>query len=177
VVVDELTALAVAAAQGDTDAREVFVRESQADVWRLCSHLGGRDLADDLTQDTYARVLKSLPSFRAESSARTWVLSIARRVCADHVRGLTRRRLLQVRIENQRRPVFTADPSGRVDVHLLLASLPAEQQDAFVLTQVLGLSYAESAEVCGCAIGTIRSRVARAREALVVQLHQRAVDE
>jgi RNA polymerase sigma-70 factor (ECF subfamily) len=175
--VDELTGLALAAADGDDGAMEQFVRQSQADVWRMCSHLGGRELADDLTQDTFARVLRALPSFRAESSARTWVLSIARRVCADHVRGVTRRRLLQARIEQQRRPTYTADPSGRVDVHLLVASLPPEQQDAFVLTQVLGLSYEEAAEVCGCPIGTIRSRVARAREALVVHLHRPAVDE
>jgi RNA polymerase sigma-70 factor (ECF subfamily) len=175
--VDELTSLAVRAAAGDVAARERFVRASQADVWRLCSHLGGRDQADDLTQDTYARVLPALASFRAESSARTWVLSIARRVCADHVRGMTRRRLLQARIESQRRPAYTADPSGRVDVHLLVASLPADQQDAFVLTQVLGLSYEEAATVCGCPIGTIRSRVARAREALVVHLRRPAVDE
>jgi RNA polymerase sigma-70 factor (ECF subfamily) len=175
---DELTRLALAAAAGDATAREAFVRGSQVDVWRLCSHLGGRDEADDLTQDAYARILPALPSFRGESSARTWVLSITRRVCADHVRGLTRRRLLQARIEGQRRPTFTADPSGRVDVHLLVASLVPEQQDAFVLTQVLGLSYEETATVCGCPVGTVRSRVARAREALVGHLRQRpAVDE
>ncbi|MFT4127471.1 MAG: sigma factor-like helix-turn-helix DNA-binding protein, partial [Gordonia sp. (in: high G+C Gram-positive bacteria)] len=54
-----------------------------------------------------------------------------------------------------------------VEVNLLLADLPAERREALVLTQVLGLSYQEAAAVTGCPVGTIRSRVARAREALI----------
>jgi RNA polymerase sigma-70 factor (ECF subfamily) len=54
----------------------------------------------------------------------------------------------------------------------LLVALPAERREAVVTTQILGLSYAEAAEVCECPVGTIRSRVARAREDLV-----RALDE
>ena len=57
---------------------------------------------------------------------------------------------------------------GEVVLNDLLRALPADRREAFVATQVLGLSYAEAAEVCGCPVGTIRSRVARAREDLVV---------
>src|SRR5262245_36796418 len=65
---DALTSDALAAARGDRGALERFVRASQADVWRLCAHLGGREVADDLTQETYTRVWKALPSFRGDAS-------------------------------------------------------------------------------------------------------------
>ena len=60
---DELTRLALAAAAGDRVALDRFVRATQADVWRLCAHLGDRDRADDLTQETYLRAFRSLPGF------------------------------------------------------------------------------------------------------------------
>jgi RNA polymerase sigma-70 factor (ECF subfamily) len=66
--------------------------------------------------------------------------------------------------------VATPDPTGNVDLDALLAELDADQRAAFVLTQVLGLRYAEAANAVGCPVGTIRSRVARAREALVAAL-------
>jgi RNA polymerase sigma-70 factor, ECF subfamily len=60
-----------------------------------------------------------------------------------------------------------ADPAEAVTVRALLAALDPQRREAFVLTQLVGLSYAEAAEVCGCPVGTIRSRVARARADLV----------
>lgn len=136
-------------------------------MWRLCAQLVSRELADDVTQEVYLRAYRALPSFRGESSARTWLLSIARRTCADQVRDLRRRRRLATRIE---RPEAEPDPSRVVDVEALLAGLEPDRRTAFVLTQVLGLSYLEAAEVCGCPVGTIRSRVARARSDLVERL-------
>jgi len=163
---DELTLAALRARAGDQQAAGEFVRRSQADVWRLCAHLGSRADADDLTQETYARAFGSLHRFAGRSSARTWLLSIARRVCADAIRS--------------RRPVSPAaeleptgpssDPADTVSLRLLLGSIDAGFREAFVLTQVLGLSYPEAADVLGCPVGTIRSRVARARDALVAGL-------
>ncbi len=77
---DPLTRLAVAARDGDRVALASFVERSQADVWRFCAHQIGRPHADDATQETFLRAIGSLRTFRAESSARTWLLSIARRV-------------------------------------------------------------------------------------------------
>lgn len=161
--VDPLTEAALRARAGDQAAAAHFVQGTQRDVWRLCAYLGSSRDADDLTQETYARAFASLHRFAARSSARTWLLSIARRVCADAIRG--------------RKPVTTlaqvepteqaADPADAVSVRLLLDALSTEFRDAFVLTQVVGLSYAEAADVLKCPIGTVRSRVSRAREALV----------
>jgi RNA polymerase sigma-70 factor, ECF subfamily len=165
--VDDLTRLALSAAKGDRIALHGFVRASQADVWRLCAHLGDRDRADDLTQETYLRALRALPSFRADASARTWLLAIARRVVADALRSSQRRR----RLEGVLRPkADEPGPAERVALRDAVDHLDADRRAAFVLTQLLGLSYAEAAEVCGCPVGTIRSRLARARADLVTTL-------
>lgn len=158
---DELTRLALAAGRGDRVALAAFVRRSQPEVWRLCRHLTDAGSADDVTQDTYLRALPALAGFRAESSARTWLLGIARRAAADAIRREQRRRRLA-----PRRALPTPDHAGGVAVEALLAPLDADRREAFVLTQLLGLSYAEAAEVAGVAVGTIRSRVARARAEL-----------
>ena len=159
---DELTSTALRARRGDAAAAAAFVRATQADVWRLCAHLGSPQTADDLTQDTYARAFASLHRFLGRSSARTWLLSIARRACADVVRTAQRERRLELP-----RPHVAADPAGFVAMRTLIAGLDPDRREAFVLTQVVGLSYAEAAEVCSCPVGTIRSRVARARADLV----------
>lgn len=171
---DELTATALAAGAGDRSAMERFVRSSQGDVWRFCAHLVDHQAADDLTQDTFLRALKSLPRFRGDSSARTWLLTIARRTCADHLRGTQRRRRLTERVIHENPDGLAPDPSGVVDVADLLRGLGDDQRTAMVLTQVLGLPYDEAAAVCEVPIGTIRSRVARARTALLDQLDDSA---
>jgi RNA polymerase sigma-70 factor (ECF subfamily) len=161
--VDETSRLAVAAGRGDRAALEAFVRRTQGEVWRLCAALSDRGSADDLTQETYLRAIGALPAFRADASARTWLLSIARRTCADEVRRRTRTRALLGRVRAEAPAPAVAGPAGRIELDLLVAGLDPGRREAFVLTQVLGLDYAEAAEVCGCPIGTIRSRVARAR--------------
>lgn len=167
---DDLTALALAAGRGERAPLEVFVARTQADVWRLCAHLGDPDHADDLTQETYERALKALPAFRGDAPARAWLLGIARRTCADSIRRRTRRRALAERLRGQRAEVVEPDRSGIADLMPLLHDLEADRREAFVLTQLLGLPYAEAAEVCGCPVGTIRSRVARARADLISSL-------
>lgn len=163
--------LALAARDGDQVALAEFVRRSQAQVGKLCWHLAGRDLADDVTQDTYLRAIGSLRAYRGDASARTWLLSIARRASADALRRTVRRRRLMSRLAHAR-PTPVPSPTAPLD--LLLGSLDSDRRDAFVLTQLVGLTYGEAAEVCGCPVGTIRSRVARARDVLVDDLGEDA---
>jgi RNA polymerase sigma-70 factor, ECF subfamily len=174
--VDELERLAAAAVDGDPLAAAALVRATQSDVWRLCAALGDRQSADDLTQETYLRAFGSLHRFEGRSSLRTWLLSIARRVCADAVRSRRRRRLTLVREDADLEALGTGDGADRVAegaaVADLLARLSPDRREAFVLTQLLGLPYAEAAEVAGCPVGTIRSRVARARADLVEALDE-----
>jgi RNA polymerase sigma-70 factor (ECF subfamily) len=162
---DELTRLATSAQSGDRVALAAFVRRSQPEVWRLCRHLVGPVAADDVTQDVYLRALPALADFRAESSARTWLLAIARRTAADAIRREQRRRRLRLD-----RAKVVPDPAGAHAVTSLLAGLDTDRREAFVLTQLLGLTYAEAAEVASVPVGTIRSRVARARDQLATDV-------
>src|SRR4051794_9844952 len=88
---DKITKWAMAAGRGDKAAAAAFIRATQRDVWRFLGHLAGVADADDLTQETYVRALAGVHRFAGHSSARTWLLSIARRVSVDHVRALSRR--------------------------------------------------------------------------------------
>ncbi|MGA8112274.1 MAG: sigma-70 family RNA polymerase sigma factor [Actinocatenispora sp.] len=170
-ITDEVTRWALAARAGDPVAQAAFIRNTQLDVWRLAAALVDRRHADDLTQETYLRAFRALPSFQARATARTWLLGIARRVCADHLRTVTRRRRVDALLRNQHSPhgghVGATDPAVTLGVRDLLDRLDTRRRTAFALTQVLGLSYAEAAEVTGVPVGTIRSRVARARADLV----------
>jgi RNA polymerase sigma-70 factor (ECF subfamily) len=180
---DSLERTAADAAGGDPLAAAAFVRATQSDVWRLCAALGDRASADDLTQETYLRAFGSLHRFQNRSSVRTWLLSIARRVCADAVRSRRRRRLTLVADDGDLETLLQRDaaPGDRVSegaaVADLLARLDPDRREAFVLTQLLGLPYAEAADVAGCPVGTIRSRVARARDDLVGSLGAATEDD
>ena len=127
----------------------------------------GPDDADDVTQDVYVRAWRALPAYRGESSARTWLLSITRRACADAVRRRSRNRLLTARVKAQPVRRVTADAATRTELMDLVDTLPPDRREAFVLTQMLGCAYDEAAVIAGVPVGTIRSRVARARETLV----------
>ena len=169
---DELiTKLAFEAGRGDRAALAAWVRATQRDVWRFVAHLAGTALADDLTQETYLRAIGSLRRFAGRSSSRTWVLSIARRVVVDQLRTASvRPRLADV--EDWQLAAETRERTARgfediVELRVLLDALDPERREALLLTQVLGLTYGEAAEVCGCPVGTIRSRVFRAREDLL----------
>ncbi|WP_416955789.1 sigma-70 family RNA polymerase sigma factor [Streptomyces sp. Agncl-13] len=169
---EAITAWALAARGGDADAVEHFVRALQRDVQRYVAHLCGDPQAvDDLAQDTFLRALGSLHRFEGRSSARTWLLSIARRAVIDSYRYAAARPRLsdvpdwQLAIELAQ-PIDLPGFDDGVALLDLLAALPDERREAFVLTQMLGLPYAEAAEASDCPIGTVRSRVARARATL-----------
>lgn len=166
---DRVTELALRAGRGDKAALTEFIRLTQMDVWRLLAHLANPDVADDLTQETYLRVMGSLPRFAARSSARTWLLSLARRAWVDSVRhDMARPRRSDVDIDDATQDSDTGSSWAElVDVRLMLEQLDDDRREALILTQVLGYSYAEAAEIAGCRLGTIRSRVARARKDLV----------
>ncbi|MEJ4096869.1 RNA polymerase sigma factor [Corynebacterium bovis] len=169
-----VTDLALRAATADRTALNAFIQATHQDVWRLLAHLADTDRADDLTQETYLRVLGALPRFAARSTARTWILSLARRVWVDSVRhDMARPRKSTAQWEDAAEHSPSPDTAGDqtwaelVDARALLDLLDPERREALVLTQVLGYTYAEAADIAGVRVGTIRSRVARARADMV----------
>ena len=172
---EAVTRLALSAARGNARALEAFIKATQQDVWRFVAYLADTGTADDLTQETFLRAIGAIERFSGRSSARTWLLAIARRVVADYIRHA----------QSRPRTAPGADPDqllggdrhargfeDLVEVTTMIASLTAEQREALLLTQLLGLPYADAAEVCGCPVGTIRSRVARARGALLADVER-----
>jgi RNA polymerase sigma-70 factor (ECF subfamily) len=170
-----VTELALAAGRGDARALEAFIKATQQDVWRFVTYLSDAGTADDLTQETFLRAIGAIERFSGRSSARTWLLAIARRVVADHIRHA----------QSRPRTAAGADPDHYlrgdrhargfedvVEVTAMIAALTTEQREALLLTQLLGLPYADAAAVCGCPVGTIRSRVARARDALLADVER-----
>jgi RNA polymerase sigma-70 factor (ECF subfamily) len=172
---EAVTDLALAAARGNAQALEAFIKATQQDVWRFVTYLSDASTADDLTQETFLRAIGAIERFSGRSSARTWLLAIARRVVADHIRHA----------QSRPRTASGADPDhflsrdrhargfeDLVEVTAMIANLTTEQREALLLTQLLGLPYADAAVVCGCPVGTIRSRVARARDALLADVER-----
>lgn len=164
--VDELTRLAVAAGKGDQNALAALIRATQSDIWRLCAYLVDPHTADDLTQDTYLRALRQLKRFRGDGPVRSWLLTIARRTCAAEIAIRQRRRDTALDLGAHQHP-GAGDHTLQVELAILLDSLEPDRRAAFVLTQIIGCSYQETAQICGCPVGTVRSRVARARDALL----------
>lgn len=172
----DITALALAAGAGCARSAEAFVRATRADVWRFLAYLSDPQSADDLTQETYLRVWTALPRFTGASSARTWLLSIARRVAVDRLRTAAARPRTSD-AGDWPRLVELAQDTGLpgFDEGIVLADLcrrlEPHRRAAFLLTQVLGLGYAEAAAALACPVGTVRSRVSRARADLLGTLH------
>ncbi len=166
---DRLTISLLAARDGDDLALADAIRLGQAEVARFLRPLVDASDLEDVVQDTFIRAYCALPRFRGDASGRTWLLVIARRSAADALRTKTRLR------RTEQRAAATATDTSPVDTALALQSLidglDIDRREAFVLTQLVGCSYAEAAAICGVRIGTIRSRVARAREALLEQVH------
>ncbi|QUX30326.1 sigma-70 family RNA polymerase sigma factor [Nocardiopsis akebiae] len=163
----ELDRLALAAREGSAAALDAFVRRTRPDVVRYIARRVHPDRVEDLSQETYLRALRGLPRFAGRAPARTWLLAIARNTVADRYRRDAARPDCVHPADWDLLPGRTVRFDEHVALLCLLDGLAAERRQAFVLTQVEGLSYAEAARLADVPVGTIRSRVARARGDLV----------
>jgi RNA polymerase sigma-70 factor (ECF subfamily) len=161
----------VAAARGGSlSAFEDLVRLFQADVWRFSLHLlGNESSAEDTTQETFIRAFRFLDRYRGESKFSTWLLSIARNCAMDEVRKAGRIRRIQDRSALQPEPDLHDESIG-IEVREALQSLDIGLREPVVLIDMFGASYQDVATVLGVPVGTVKSRVHRAREILVRKL-------
>jgi RNA polymerase sigma-70 factor, ECF subfamily len=125
--------------------------------------------ADDLVQEALARALANLERFRPGTNLKAWLFTIVRN---EHYSQLRRRKFEAhgVDTDSLPEPSVPPDHDGDLEVRDLnraLASLSPGQRTALILVSASGFSYEEAAKICGCAVGTIKSRVARARDTLM----------
>jgi len=147
---------------GDLRSFEELVRSYQGEVYRFAWHLTrDRTLAEDVTQDTFLRAFRFIRGYRGEQRFGSWLFAIARNCSMDALRS---HRVAPTDAEPTARA--TADASARVELDAALATVSAEHREAFLLVEVFGLSYQEASDVLGIAVGTVKSRMFRARQAL-----------
>jgi RNA polymerase sigma-70 factor, ECF subfamily len=165
--------LVAAAKEGEGEAFLRLVEVHQGQVRAFLRGLtGDRELAEDAAQETFLQAWQGLGGLRQEDRFSSWLYTIARRTALKHLRQRSWAIALDDAppMEDRRAP----DPVLRQDLDAALALLDPEQRAAFLLVPVFGLEYQEAAEVLGCPIGTVASRVARARVRLAAAL---ATDE
>ena len=152
------------ARRGDLLAFEDLVRDYQADAFRFAWHLTrDRQLAEDVTQEAFLRAFRFLGGFRGDRKFGSWLFSIVRNCAMD---ALRRERRGETLWDERERPRSVADPSARAELATALDAVTVEHREAFLLVEVFGLSYQETADVLGVAVGTVKSRMFRARQAL-----------
>jgi RNA polymerase sigma-70 factor (ECF subfamily) len=132
----------------------------------------GNDLADDLVQDTLVRAIAARASFSEGTNLRAWLFAILRNVHLSLRRRASRSPLLPAPEEMPMTPVSGGQEEGHAmrDLGRAFESLPKAQQQVLWLTVVEGMEYEDVAQVLGTPVGTVRSRLSRAREALRVAM-------
>lgn len=170
---ETLAALVRRMQDGDEAALEPFIEETQEAAWRLAmSILGDRGQAEDCLQDVYFTVHRSVHQVRDPYAAHTWLLRIVTHRC----RRLQRHRpqqSLEALAESGVEPA-TPDPTdaagARLQLEAAMATLPPPDREVITLREMLALSYEEIADSLKVPLGTVRSRLAKARQRLVTAL-------
>jgi RNA polymerase sigma-70 factor (ECF subfamily) len=170
---------------GDETACADLVAEHQRMVYALSLHLlGDRDEALDLSQEVFLRVFRTLASFRGQSALRTWIYRIVVNQARNRQRWWRRRhRSSVVSLDEHLQQFGDVESKGSALPDRLLASketasriwqalerLPFDQRTALILREIDGLRYEEIAFTLGVAVGTVKSRLTRARQALRAEL-------
>ncbi|CAG0966628.1 RNA polymerase sigma-H factor [Burkholderiales bacterium] len=174
------------AQRGDKRAFELLVVKYQRKLGRLLSRMV-RDPGEveDVTQEAFIKAYRALPNFRGESAFYTWLYRIAINTAKNYLVALGRRAPTTTEYDNEEAESFedadalrdsTTPESvlmGReigVAVNRAVDALPEDLRTAITLREIEGLSYEEIAGVMNCPIGTVRSRIFRAREAIAAEL-------
>jgi len=175
------------AQQGDKKAFGLLVAKYQRRLARLLSRLIRDPVeVEDVAQETFIKAYRSLPNFRGESAFYTWLYRIGINTAKNHLASSSRRARVSASfvtaeeaesIEGAELLRNAATPEGELmskeialTVSRATAALPKDLRSAVVLREIEGLSYEEIAEVMNCPIGTVRSRIFRAREAIAAEL-------
>ena len=171
--------------QGDKSAFDLLVLKYQHRIVKLVSRYV-REPADalDITQEAFIKAYRALPKFRGDSAFYTWLYRIAINTAKNHLVSLSRRPTEvdlenengeQIELEEMQKTIETPERllltnEIKDTVFDTIERLPDDLRTAITLREVEGMSYDEIAEAMDCPIGTVRSRIFRAREAIDVRL-------
>jgi RNA polymerase sigma-70 factor (ECF subfamily) len=166
--------LVIRAAAGDRDAFGALVERYQSRIYNLTMALGVRRAdAEDVAQEVFVRAFQGLRRFRGEARFRTWLYQIAVNAARSYHAGPSGREpALPVRRDDRDAPdPVGADPfaerlADREVIDRALAALPGEWREAVTLRDIEGFSYREIADLTGMPLGTVESRIFRARQEL-----------
>lgn len=166
------------AQKGDTAAFEQLVTPLEDMVWRTCYHyMGNVEDAKDAAQETMLKAWRAIGSYRADAALSTWLYRVAASCCTDLLRKRKARpaasldELHEAGFDPPQSPAqqpetAVLESERRRDVRRALNDLPDDQRIALVMSAVEGHSYDEIAQVQGIAVGTVKSRINRARTRL-----------
>jgi RNA polymerase sigma-70 factor (ECF subfamily) len=158
---------------GDLGAFEELVRNCQADAWRFAYHLTrDRTLADDVTQESFVRAYRGLHTFSGASKFTSWLLRIVHNCASDARRRAVRERTTVERVAESmsRHPSSNGGVEERLRLQAAVEALPPRFREPFVLIEVLGYDYRETSAILQVPVGTLKSRMHRARAALMRRL-------
>lgn len=164
----------------DTEQFERLAAENERQVYAVCYHMmGSREDAQDCAQEAMLRAFRAFASFRRDASFSTWITRIAMNVCTDALRKRRDAVSLDALRENQGFDVPDAAPTAyarleeKERLRLLregLSLLPTDMREMIVLRDIQGKSNEEIGEILEVPLGTVKSRVSRAREKLAAIL-------
>lgn len=169
------------AKQGDHDAFGELVLLHQNKVYSLCVHLlNDRDMAEDLAQEAFLKAWRSFSSFREDSGFSTWMHRLTTNLCLDYLRKQVRQKEVATAVsldDEEEGWVEPADPAGDPHARLeerergrvltkALEELPDHHRRLILMRELAGMRYQEIADATGADLGTVKSRIARAREQL-----------
>jgi RNA polymerase sigma-70 factor (ECF subfamily) len=159
------------ARRGDAAAFTELVRRHDARLRDLAFHvLGDRDLIDDAMQELYVKAFRALPGFQGRASVATWLHRLTYNACIDELRRSRRQSSAASLHEIPEPSAATPDPSetfsGPDELRAALLEMPPDQRAAVWLVDAMGFDYSEAAEIMATPMGTLASRLNRARTAL-----------
>ncbi|MDR0405935.1 MAG: RNA polymerase sigma factor [Clostridiales bacterium] len=164
------------AKNGDTAAFETLIEAYQSKVYNLAyKMLYNREDAADAAQDALIKIYKSLGAFQGKSKFSTWVYRLTYNICID---ALRRRRTETIPIDDAladggANPAGEAERRERVrEIYRAISGLSPDHRAAVVLRDIDGHSYDEIAEILDCSVGTVKSRISRARDRLKEILYE-----